>query len=514
MKAIGNANKSKKKTSSKPKPTKKHLFCTFQTDQTYIKAPEPDLCIFCGFKANVTVPNLKGKLAQHDCLASICLPCLQRCLENQYKLDIMDLFCPICLHVFTLEERARVHPDLNNQISDQLLNVDFVKCKFCPNRYIFEPATKPEMTSYNGRDLTEDQIKCMLKNAVTCNECHISSCYQCGAVPYHLGETCEEHKLWVEGSVCRICGRAAKPDGETALRTCGHPDCKSISDQMCNHVHACGHACLGIKGEKQHPPCPECSDTGSICPFCEKDLWGSLCLLLDCGHTIHLDCALKIIKRPRQGPELRLPLCPYIGCGSFIKHELLQKEAKEDYEEWLRLEPQIDRIAKQRIIAEGIDFHPEVVSKSSPFAQNCEGEAAALNWAKKKLRFMICRNHLIPLIYTNGRLEDPPLLKYSCPECLHYPYPKCPTHGFNYMQYKCEYCCSTGVRRDKEKNGDGLVWLCEICHDMPGRRSTKEQCKGNCQFYPHPRPKLEFYGRCQKCGILKSMARPKGGWTK
>ena len=518
MKPQGNANKGKAKQTKTQKKPKKLFLCKFQTNQTTLKPSDSDLCIICGFKASITVPNLKGKLAQNPCLAPICLPCLQRCLEHQFKLGITKLFCPICMYVFSDADRARIHPDVNNQISELLTikNLDVVKCKFCSNCYQFEPATSPQVTSYNGRSLTEEQIECMMKNAVTCNECHISTCHSCGAVPYHLGETCKEHEWWVDGSICRICGRAAKPEGETALRTCGYEDCKAIPDRMCDHIHACGHACVGIRGESLHPPCPECADTGSLCPYCEKDLWGSLCLLLECGHTLHLECALKIIKRPRQGPELKLPLCPYIGCGHFVKHELLAKEAKEDYTEWLQLEPHIDRIAKQRVIAEGIDFHPEVVSKSSPFSLNCDGETAALNWAKKKLRFMICRNHSLPLIYTSGRLEDIALPKFSCPECLHYPYPKCPTHGFNYMQYKCEYCCSIGVRRDVNKNGE-IFWVCEICHDMPGRRAiaSKEPCKGNCQFAPHLRNKTEYYGRCQKCGTVKSMPRPKiGNWSK
>ncbi|OHT08889.1 hypothetical protein TRFO_22481 [Tritrichomonas foetus] len=506
-----------KSTTKKEKDIRKRLCCTIQSNNYNIdKIESNDVCVICGLGIKRPLPNLKGQLDYHSCYAPLCLQCLQRCLEQQFKMGIKELFCPICFHAFSDTDRAIVHPQINNQISEELTlsNLEnVVNCRFCPNRYIFEPVSKEQVNSeYHGRKLTDIQILCAALNAVTCNECRISSCRNCGAVPYHLGETCEEHKWWIEGSVCRICGRAANPqdNDEVALLNCGHPDCIEIANQMCDHIHACGHACCGVKNEKFHPHCPECTDGESLCPHCDKELWGSLCISLQCKHTIHLSCAKEIIMRSRSGPELKLPLCPVIGCGEFIKHEILEREVNSDYVEWLHLEQQIDRIAHQRIIAEGIEFHPEVASKSSPFSR--AGEKAALNWAKKKLRFMICTQHTVPVIYTSGRIDDPPLNSFSCPNCIHYPYPNCPKHGFNYMQFKCDCCCSVGVRRGKSHSGDGYVWLCEICFDMPGRSDLARNaaCKGNCRFAPHPRSRNEFYGRCQKCGIIKSTLRSRG----
>lgn len=498
---------------------KKYLCCDFQTNDLIPSRPISNTCMFCGFRVDVTRPGMKGELCQHNCCGSICVACIQRCLEQQYKQGIKEPFCPVCLKIFSDAERARIHPVLNNQISEtitlsKLGNV--IQCRFCSNKYIFEPASTIETTTYNGRELTEEQIECQAKNAVTCNECIISSCRQCGAVPFHFGETCEEHQRWVEGKICRICGRAAQKQEnlstptETSLLTCGHPDCDAKSLQMCNHIHHCGHACVGFRDEEKHPPCPECSINGSLCPACGKDLWGSLCLLLECGHTIHYECALEIIKKPRNGPELDLPLCPQIGCGEFVKHPKLREADSLDYNEWIRLEGLVNRAAHQRIEAEGIEFHPEVASKSSPFLRNNNIAESALNWAKKKLRFMICQNHENSFIYTNGRIEDPPLPpSSSCSLCHNYPYPKCKLHGAGYMQYKCEYCCSIAVRKAIPPNKNKVVLLCEICHDMPGRQKLASQspCKGNCGFAPHPKSSVELYGRCSKCGSVHSVIK-------
>ena len=476
-----------------------------------------DVCMFCGFGLHKEIPDYKSKVVLHDCKGNICLKCLQTCLENQYKSGIYQLFCPICLHVFDDDERAFLYPDLNNKISEQitfseLTNVE--KCKFCPGMYTFEPLPLDKViTIYNGRKLTEEQRICIANYAVTCPECHVSSCRNCNSVPFHYGETCQEHQWWIDGNVCRICGRSADPstapNDEIPLLTCTDPNCIAMSQKMCTYIHPCGHACTGICGEKNHPPCPECSSNGSKCPHCGKDLWGSLCLSLDCGHTIHLECASKIIGRSITGPELELPLCPTVGCGEFVKHPILanNSDTKSNFRNWCEIEPLIDRIAEQRIIAEDIKFHPEVASKLSPYARS--GERAALNWTKKNLRFMVCHRHTTPFYYTSARKDDAPLSLChgidSCPQCGKYPFPNCHQHGFNYIQFKCDKCCNVGVRR--YQTSSGFAWFCEICYNLKAKQRAHsiKPCKGNCKFsrVNHSIPN-QVYARCSKCGEVVS----------
>lgn len=485
-------------------------------DNFLLEGQTNDMCCICGFSVNNTKFDVHGQMVFHKCYAPICLKCLQHAMDQQYANNISDVFCPICLKVFDAGERAKLHPDLNNTIAEKMTIEqlsDLIECRFCSNRFTFEPISASEVkSSYEGRELTPEQMECAAKNYLLCNECRVSSCFACGAVPYHVGETCEEHKWYVEGYICRICGRAACEHNIDKIPhlTCGHPHCVSTASEMCSHVHNCGHACVGIKDETVHPVCPECNAGGSKCPHCDRELWGNVCLSLECGHTIHRSCAAEIIKRRRTGPELILPLCPTPGCGEFVKHKSFESSGDPDYKEWLSLEKQVNEAAKQRVIAEGIEYHPEVASKSSLFSKY--EDKAALYWAKKRLRFMICNKHG-PFVYTLGRVDDPPVdTSTSCPECPTFRFPKCSVHGATWMQYKCESCCSVGVRltfNKKHSAGGALCWYCEICHDMPGRaQSITQTCKGNCKFAPHQSARRDYFGKCAMCGQMKSRMKP------
>lgn len=523
-----NIRHSSSRLKTEKKETKRYT-CVSQKNSSS-SSPSPEgTCAFCGLSINRTYNGISGELVYHSCFAQICLKCLHNILDRQHSCKVLKLFCPICFLEFDPAQLGKLHPELNNIITEQLtLNSkelsQMVQCRFCSNKFIFEE-TEPDFESIyhdtklnRDRKLTRDQAICVAKNSMCCNECGISCCRQCNAVPFHNGETCKEHQWFVEGYVCHICGQPVDPSkapkGQIALLHCDHPECQNIDNQMCQHVHACGHACVGIRGEKQHPFCPECTEGGSLCPHCDRDLWGTVCLSLKCGHVIHYECALEIMKRPRTGPELNLPLCPAPGCGEFVNHDCLRKELPKDFREWKELEHQIDLIAKNRVIAEGIEFHPEVTSKLSPFSQ--AGDKAALSWAKKRLKFMTCTKHPQQIVYTCGRIEDyiPDDDATSCPVCPNYKFPVCPTHKYDFMAYKCESCCSIGVRRSKSKSRNSsstvTVWTCEICHDMPGRSdsSSNAPCKGNCKFSPHTRSRTDYYGKCMKCGAIVSKPRP------
>ncbi|KAH0795891.1 putative E3 ubiquitin-protein ligase MYCBP2 [Histomonas meleagridis] len=497
-------------------PQVKTMLSNFNDDD-YLSQLTSDTCIFCGFSIYRQSDTSGHLLQDHKCLAPICIECLKRCLEHQYQFKVDHLFCPICLSNFTDEEISQIHPKLSTKLQQDIMlrNVkNMVKCRFCPNYFIFEPGSIDEVpTIANGQYLTLAQRECCAKYMVTCNECNISSCINCGAVPYHIGETCAEHQLWVQSYVCRICDKPAKDfdplHDNLSLLTCGDPYCVETSRAMCKHVHKCGHACVGIDGEKSHPPCPECSDNGSVCPYCHKDLWGNICLRLKCNHTIHQSCAfdiaLKFDAKQKSG-QLTLPLCPVDGCGEFVKHDCLYTSDILEYtkEEWNEFEKIVDRIALQRVMAEGIQFHPEVTSSMSPYAHY--GSKAALYWAKNNYRFMIYGEQHI---YVDGRISDPMDNETSCPFNPLYRFPVCTLHGYNYMQYKCACCCSIGVRKCPNKDvrykDDPFVWYCDICyHMLPGREEAAKACKGNCMFSPHANLKSEYYGKCAMCGKVVS----------
>jgi hypothetical protein len=173
----------------------------------------------------------------------------------------------------------------------------------------------------------------------------------------------------------------------------------------------------------------------------------------------------------------------------------------------------VDQVASARIYAEGIDYHPEVSSKSSPFS--IHKEQAALHWAKKRLRFMLCDRHRTQgtsFVWAAGRIDDPEPDEgaLSCPLCPGFRFPLCDEHQAMYMQWKCETCCSIGVRlvESREQNACG-VWYCDICHDLPGRAdvASRQMCKGNCRFAPHQ--KAQLCGRCAMCLVTRFKPRPR-----
>ena len=489
----------------------------FQTDDSIPSLPLPNCCSICYFGMSVAYPELKGSLVNHNCKGNVCLNCLQKSLKEQYENNKnKPLCCPLCDHQFTDDELYTIYPELQDEIDAErkkkhLQETGGIQCRFCPNIYYPYKDTYVE-TTYEGRQLTPEQIECCRINYRCCPNCGITSCAECGSVPYHLGETCKEHKWFVEGYVCRICGRPANPSSnkKRALLVCNNPECQEKASQMCKEIHLCGHACCGCACDGSHPLCPLCTVGGSLCPHCRKPLWGELCYRLSCGHTIHKNCALELLKLSSQGPELKLPICPAPGCGAFVWHPDLEQIAHDDIERWHKIMDLVEEVITARILAEGIRFHPDVASKLNEFAW--AGDDAARNWAKKKMRFMICYKHNPPCVYTDARLEDPPANRdYNCPLCPEYKYPICDTCGYMWMQNKCQCCCSVGVRHSTMANefqrGSGNnLWYCEICRELP-HKSQDEKCKGNCKFAPHPNTAGNFYAYCAKCNKVYTKPR-------
>jgi hypothetical protein len=83
-----------------------------------------------------------------------------------------------------------------------------------------------------------------------------------------------------------------------------------------------------------------------------------------------------------------------------------------------------------------------------------------------------------------GRIDDPETDgdATDCPGCPGDRFPTCKKHRARDTQWKCERCCSIGVRIARSRDPMGWsVWYCDICHDSPGRAdvASKQMCKGN-----------------------------------
>jgi len=91
--------------------------------------------------------------------------------------------------------------------------------------------------------------------------------------------------------------------------------------KSCDKVHACGHSCMGYRGEEKCLPClnSECArkaridaletgnkenvllegiDEDSFCTICwVSELSSEPCIKLDCGHVFHLNCIKSILEK-------------------------------------------------------------------------------------------------------------------------------------------------------------------------------------------------------------------------
>lgn len=487
----------------------KYTICCQADDDSHF-TPLEDCCPICNFGIKIRKPNQRGNIVPHSGHKQICLSCMQKIIEDQKSEFPNNIKCPLCEYNFTKAEIDQMHPAFVEEIDAQdmsNLGENIKQCRFCGNRFFFEQGRPEDVHNLPGHHLTDEQRICAAENYICCTNCHISTCNKCHAVPYHDGETCQEHEWFVDGSVCRICGKAANPDSapgkKLALLVCDNENCQKIASEMCCEIHQCGHACVGLKDEKVHPLCPICTFGGRICQHCNKPLWGSICLILECGHTIHRDCALDILRQQSSSGMLNLPICPAPGCAQFVWHPSIDEIAKSDIVRWVDAMHEIVSIAKARIICDGIKFHPDVKSKLSAYAW--AGENAPLYWALKEIKFAACDKHdktvYFPCGWRVDNLTDPTGM---CPSCKNYRYPKCAKCGSKWIQYKCARCCSVGVRL---KNVDGqMMWYCNICKELPPA-SDAAACKGNCQFQPHPNDSAYFYGYCVQCDNIISSSK-------
>lgn len=131
-------------------------------------------------------------------------------------------------------------------------------------------------------------------NRIRCPQCSADFCASCMVQPYHLGATCEQLKEYAASKQCRFCGcrvtlgvnLAPLCAHEALMSCCDNEECLEKRDTACHQVHACGHACGGVREEERCLPClqPDClegakdghadiHDFCSICWVCCQLIW-------------------------------------------------------------------------------------------------------------------------------------------------------------------------------------------------------------------------------------------------
>jgi E3 ubiquitin-protein ligase MYCBP2 len=184
-------------------------------------------------------------------------------------------------------------------------------------------------------------------------------------------------------------------------------------------------------------------------------------------------------------------------CKQQTDHPALQ----EDLKPILELKEQVKNKALQRLkFVEGDKKLPELVEATSKWRNNPEG------YAMYRFAYFLCYKCKQPYYGGERACEeeradfDPKEL--LCGGCSGVPGQEvCPTHGKDFIEYKCKFCCSMSVFFCW-----GTTHFCDACHKRAGTiaRVPKEELpKCNCNV-KHPPNGEEFCFGCAYCKIMQT----------
>ncbi|XP_045202849.2 E3 ubiquitin-protein ligase MYCBP2-like isoform X2 [Mercenaria mercenaria] len=290
-------------------------------------------------------------------------------------------------------------------------------------------------------------------------------------------------------------------------------------NNSCRKVHVCGHQCGGFLDE---PVCPPCMQTGCAsrmegqggnddCTICYTDpLSAAPVIELKCGHLYHLHCVKRVLESKWVGPRITFNfiLCPL--CKEPINHSKLSElldPVQELYED-------VKRKAMTRLQFEGLDKSDQVTNRSSTYYNN------PAKFAMDRYCYYPCfkckKAYFGGTVQCEGGADDRDikLEDMICPACSG---PQgaqvCSTHGTDFIEYKCRYCCTIAVFFCF-----GNTHFCNSCHNdnvrvsRMGDRLPKcpagpsgQQLTGACPLgIQHPPNGTEFCIGCGLCANLHS----------
>ncbi len=182
--------------------------------------------------------------------------------------------------------------------------------------------------------ITRDAAECMARFRVRCplSTCGKNFCTNphCGAEPFHLGQTCQQHREYKEMKKCRYCFSKLTRPSPSMLpafkEVCRSPECITRMENTCDKLLPCGHFCCGFRGELKCLPCldPGCvkkkpdltrSKTGDDnCTICLEGLSSAPCIMTKCGHIFHLHCLTKKFNYQWLTPRIEFGFLNCVDC--------------------------------------------------------------------------------------------------------------------------------------------------------------------------------------------------------
>ena len=461
-----------------------------QTDP-FIRLLDDLICIACG---NSIFTNGGVQFSCH----SFCKNCIEFLLSKQIEIQNPFLSCPICLKTLTKDEISGFNPKLAQEIEDldRMLALQggvIKKCPKCKIEFVYEPGRVAGITlDPKGRKIIGDALDCLRENRCTCSNCQNNFCVECNTLPFHDGYTCKEQNLINKGITCRFCNEPVLNGEEIQVshRICKLNECKTYLDQSCLKILDCGHACCGLKNEKEHLPCGECEYL--VCAFCGEDPHFYPSILLKCGHVSHLKCVETVFSLSSNKGLIKLPLCKYPGCNKIPESPYIQKDVKD----FISLSDMIEVLLKKLIQTENVINDPRVLNpEDNDYYQQ------PLKLAKDTFLFFRCEKCNKPYFGGKKECDDQRPADvggpYVCQGCSIPGSQTCVKHGNDNMVFKCFFCCNPA-----QWHCFGTTHFCEPCHRDPGKAQAGPHpvCDGKCDFAPHPpNGTKQYFGKCRLC---------------
>eukprot|EP00347_Sterkiella_histriomuscorum_P005211 403357469 len=413
------------------------------------------------------------------------------------------------------------------EYNDELIKVNKVLiCKKCNHHTSLKRGeVNYKQLDRHGKSMSEDAaINCNL-NKIECEQCRMSHCFKCKHEPYHLGFTCEDFQEWKKLRKCRFC-QAIFGDKQQELKkdlafdlVCNQMECIKLMEKSCAKVHPdCNHFCGGTSTETTCLPCldPFCvvryddSRTFGVhseeyCMICYTDLLGQAPVLqLNCKHLFHQHCIDTLLTKDHKGSRIAFGHLDCPSCGiemensscNVIQNKITGEKSLKEQVHYSAL-----NTAQREKLFEEEEF------KNRPEFQDKQKEYAMLKLAM--YRCFQCQT-----IYCGGRRDceaemneanRPPPEDILCIYCNAYKHgdklKPCETHGTEYIDYKCQFCCTPATFFCF-----GATRYCDPCHNNACQVFGKPCLgkEGGCAFNGDHLPNgTPYHAGCKMCKVLE-----------
>ena len=375
---------------------------------------------------------------------------------------------------------------------------DFVRCPQCQTAIAVPEQlgdqvlmASPEfqalenLTGVNQKPLDQAAKLHYLQNRCKCvgaaSACGADFCRLCSAMPYHSGFDCDGFATYFSLPKCLYCSTAIDEsaqlvvDGEHIPNICNSESCSAKNQHRCDKSLDCGHACMGHKGEARCGPCltEDCeigaeqralakitqvhSDECSIC--CTEDLSQAPTVELACHHIFHFQCIKTRLENGWSGATIDFAFvnCPLCATAITSSHLIALKSLLEPFE---LLKKRVTLRALERLKFEGLDRSKALTNKSSVYYH--DPKALALQ-SYVFFQCHLCKNPYFGGARQCGPNQDQREVKKEeliCIGCQKVESMEaCPTHGTDWLAFKCRFCCSTAVWHCWN-----TVHFCDSCH--------------------------------------------------